>query len=47
MGRLFWGFVLRVSEYCSAVWCSVADIHLKLQDCVVSGAGFLTGGICV
>ena len=24
-------------EYCSAVWCSAADTHLKLPDRVVSG----------
>ena len=27
------------------VWCSAADTHLKLLDCVVSGASFLTGGV--
>ena len=32
-------------EYCSAVWCSAADTHLKLLDRVVSGAIFLTGGV--
>ena len=32
-------------EYCSAVWCSAADIHLKLLDRAVSGARFLTGGV--
>ena len=31
-------------EYCSAVWCSAADTHLKLLDRAVSGAWFLTGG---
>ena len=39
------GFVLPVLEYCSAVWCSAADTHLKLLDRVVSGARFLTGGV--
>ena len=43
--RCFRGFVLPVLEYCSAVWCSAADTHLKLQDPVVSGACFLTGGV--
>ena len=33
--RSFWSFVLPVLEYCSAVWCSVADSHLKLLDRVV------------
>ena len=45
LGRCFWGFVVPVLEYCSAVWCSVADTHLKLLDHVVSDASFLTGGL--
>ena len=36
------GFVLPVLKYCSAVWCSAADTHLKLLDPVVSGGSFLT-----
>ena len=43
LGRCFRGFVLPVLEYCSAVWCSAADTHLKLLDLAVSGARFLTG----
>ena len=43
--RCFWGFVLPILEYCSAVWCSAADTHLKLLDRSVSGARFLTGGV--
>ena len=43
--RCFRGFVLPVLEYCSAVWCSAADTHLKLLNSVVSGARFLTGGV--
>ena len=31
--------------YCSAVWCSAADTHLKLLDRAVSGAQLLTGGV--
>ena len=27
------------------MWCSAADTHLKLLHSVVSGAGFLTGGV--
>ena len=42
LARCFWGFVLPVLEYCSAVWCSGADTHLKLLDRAVSGARFLT-----
>ena len=41
----FWSFVLPVLEYCSAVWCSATDSHLKLLDRVVRSAGFLPGGI--
>ena len=41
----FRGFVLPVLEYCSVVWCSTADNHLKILDCAVSGARFLTGGV--
>ena len=45
IGRCFWGFVSPVLEYCSAMWCSAADTHLKLLDRVVSGACFLAGGV--
>ena len=45
VGRYFRGFVLPVLEYCSAVWCSAADTHLKLLDRAASGAQFLTGGV--
>ena len=38
-------FCPAVLEYCSAVWCSVADTYLKLLDRVVSGASFLTEGV--
>ena len=41
----FWGFVLPVLEYCSVVWCSAADTHIKLLDRAVSGARFLTRGV--
>ena len=43
--RCFRGFVLTVLEYCSVVWCSVVDTHLKQLDRVVSGACFLTGSV--
>ena len=42
--RCFPGFVA-VLEYCSAVWCSAADTHLKLLDRAVSGARFLSVGV--
>ena len=40
--RCFRGFALLLLEYCSAVWCSAADTHLKLLDRVVRDASFLT-----
>ena len=43
LGRCFRGFVLPVLGYCSAVWCSAADTHLKQLDLVVSGARLLLG----
>ena len=45
IGICFWGFVLLILVYCSAVWCSAADTHLKLLDRVVSAACFLAGGV--
>ena len=45
LGRCFRDFVLPVLEYCTAVWCSAADTHLKLLDRAVNGARFLTGGV--
>ena len=45
LARCFGCFVLPVLEYCSAVWCSAADTHLRLLDRVVSGANFLAGGV--
>ena len=41
--RSFWSFVLPDLEYCSAVWCSAADSHLKLLESVVRSAGFQAG----
>ena len=43
--RSFWSFVLTVLEFCSEVWCSAADSHIKLLDKVVRSAGFLAGGV--
>ena len=45
LGRCFRDFVLPVLEYCSSVWCSAADTHLKLLDRAVSGARILTWGL--
>ena len=42
LGRCFWGFVLPVLEYRSAVWCSAANTHIKLLDWAVSGTQFLS-----
>ena len=41
---MLFGFYPASLEYCSAVWCSAADTHLKLLDRAVSGALFLIGG---
>ena len=43
--RCFRCFVLPILEYCSAVWRSAADTHLKLLYRVVSGARFLIVGV--
>ena len=43
--RSFWSVVLQVLKYCSTVWFSSADPHLKLLDRVVRSAGFLGGGV--
>ena len=43
--RSFWSFLLLVLEYCSAVWCSAADSHLKLLDRVVRSSGFVASGV--
>ena len=40
LGRWFQGFFLPVLVYCSAVWCSAADTHLKLLDRAVRVPGF-------
>ena len=45
LGRCFRGFILLVLEYCSVVWFSAADTHLKLLDRAISDAQFLTGGV--
>ena len=45
LGRCFWSFILPVLEYCSAVWYSAADTHLKLLDRAVSGARSLTRAV--
>ena len=45
LGRFFRCFDLPVLEYCSAVWYSAVDTHLKLLDRVVSDDSFLTGGV--
>ena len=34
-----------VLEYCSILWCSAADSHLKLLYRVVRSAGFLDGDV--
>ena len=43
--RCFWGFLLPISAYCSAVWCPAADTHLKIMDFVFSCTCFLTENV--
>ena len=38
-----WTYLLPVLEYCSAVWLSAADCHLRLLDRVVSRASAMCG----
>ena len=38
LGRCFRCVFLPVLDYCSAVWCSAADTHLRVLDRVISGA---------
>ena len=46
LGRCFRGLSCPFCEYyCPALWFLAADTHLKLLDCAVSGARFLTGGV--
>ena len=47
LGNCCRGFVLRVLEYCSAVWCLATDTHLNLLDLVVSRARLLITWECV
>ena len=39
------GFCPAILEYCSAVFCSAVNTHLKPLDRAESGAWFLTGGV--
>jgi len=45
LGTCFFSFLLPVLEYCSAVWCSAADSHLRLLDRTVASACFHIGGV--
>ena len=45
LGRCYRGFIPPVLKYCSAVWCSAANTHLKQLSRVVSGVRFLTRGV--
>ena len=41
--RSFWSVVLPVLKYCSAMWCSATDSHLKVLDGVARIDNFLDG----
>ena len=45
MKSCFYSFLFPVLEYCSAVWCSAADSHLRLLDRAVACAAFHKGGV--
>ena len=45
LGSCFGVCAQPVLDYCSAVWCSSTDTHLKLLDRIVSGVRFLTSGV--
>ena len=45
VARCFWSFLLPVLEYCSQVWMSAAECHLRLLDRVVRKAIALSGGV--
>ena len=45
LGRCFWGFVLPVLEYCSAVWCSAADTQTTGPRC--QWCQFFNWGVCL
>ena len=34
--KSFYIFILPCFEYCSPVWCSASDLHLKLLDCALN-----------
>ena len=40
-GGVFFSFTLPHFEYCSAVWCSAADCHLRLLDRAFNSIKFL------
>ena len=44
--RFYWLYLLSFLEYCSPVWGSAAESHMKLLDSVIRGANFLSCGIC-
>ena len=45
LGRCFRGFVLPILKYCSVVWCSAADTHLKTTGPWGQWCSYLTGGV--
>ena len=42
--RCFWSYLLPLVKYCSPVWGSAAESHLRLLDRVVRSAYILSGG---
>ena len=46
LGDAFAVLSCQFGGYCSAVWCSAADTHLKVLDSALSGASFYLG-VCL
>ena len=45
--KCFSSFILPCLEYCSPVWCSAADSHLRLLDRNLNAVRFLIPGLSV
>ena len=43
--KSFYAFILLCFEYCSPVWCSAFDWHLKLLDCALNNIQFFISDI--
>ena len=44
VSKCFWSYILPILEYCSPVWSSAADTHLRLLDRIVRTVSALSNG---